>query len=329
MEGPASPSQPGPDDERPPEPRGRGPRPSCSLSDPRVSPHAAAWPPARSAADVVVMVWPQHQWLLCCLHTELDRDKGSLSLAVPGHDGSWTTVCLSPVHARKLAGAACSPQVLMNMKACWTIMSQEKQNSSLLWDGVTTAPSAFCDPRCKEGCKLREAVGRSLTHNSLICSRTLNQAAQTHTPCCEEPGILPVKETKEQSGISMQEIITITKSTVLDHALDRDFHTDQNNEVASFFKHGETKRKRDRVFAGHCCPGSCPTSRMAITADFLHPSPWLELSGCSPPAAGPQGPSLHTPANQLHLREELASGGCRIRFLTSAISHTFEVLCKC
>lgn len=38
-----------------------------------------------------------------------------------------------------------------------------------------------------------EAVGRSLTHNSLICSRTLNQAAQTHTPCCEEPGILPVK----------------------------------------------------------------------------------------------------------------------------------------
>lgn len=41
--------------------------------------------------------------------------------------------------------------------------------------------------------KLREAVGRSLTHNSLICSRTLNQAAQTHTPCCEEPGILPVK----------------------------------------------------------------------------------------------------------------------------------------
>lgn len=27
----------------------------------------------------------------------------------------------------------------------------------------------------------------------------------------------------------MQEIITITKSTVLDHALDRDFHTGQNN----------------------------------------------------------------------------------------------------
>lgn len=29
-----------------------------------------------------------------------------------------------------------------------------RQNSSLLWDGVTTAPpsSVFCDPRCKEGC---------------------------------------------------------------------------------------------------------------------------------------------------------------------------------
>lgn len=41
--------------------------------------------------------------------------------------------------------------------------------------------------------KLEEAVGRSRTHNSLICLRTLNQAAQTHTPCCEEPGILAVK----------------------------------------------------------------------------------------------------------------------------------------
>lgn len=50
---------------------------------------------------------------------------------------------------------------------------------------------------------------------------------------------------------------------------------------------------------------------------------------CSPPAAGPQGPLLHTPANQPHLWEELASGGCRILFLTSAISRTFEVLCKC
>lgn len=27
----------------------------------------------------------------------------------------------------------------------------------------------------------------------------------------------------------MQEIITITKSAALDHALDRDFHTGQNN----------------------------------------------------------------------------------------------------
>lgn len=51
--------------------------------------------------------------------------------------------------------------------------------------------------------------------------------------------------------------------------------------------------------------------------------------GCSPPAAGPQGPPLHTPANQFHLWEELASGGCRIIFLTSAILRTFEVLCKC
>lgn len=63
---------------------------------------------------------------------------------------------------------------------------------------------------------------------------------------------------------------------------------------------------------------SCQISHLS-----LHPK------GCSPPAAGPQGPSLHTPANQLHLWEELASGGCRILFLTSTISCTFEVLCKC
>lgn len=41
--------------------------------------------------------------------------------------------------------------------------------------------------------KLEATVRRSWTHNALICLRTLNQAAQTHTPCCEELGILAVK----------------------------------------------------------------------------------------------------------------------------------------
>lgn len=30
---------------------------------------------------MVVMVWPQHQWLLCCLHTELDRCGGGVDFA--------------------------------------------------------------------------------------------------------------------------------------------------------------------------------------------------------------------------------------------------------
>ncbi|TWW75694.1 hypothetical protein D4764_13G0003560 [Takifugu flavidus] len=38
------------------------------------------------------------------------------------------------------------------------------------------------------------------------------------------------------------------------------------------------KEETGRVLASHCWPGSCPTNRMAITADFLHPSPELGLS---------------------------------------------------
>lgn len=30
--------------------------------------------------EVVVMVWPQHQWLFCCLHTVLDQFGGVCTL---------------------------------------------------------------------------------------------------------------------------------------------------------------------------------------------------------------------------------------------------------
>lgn len=86
------------------------------------------------------------------------------------------------------------------------------------------------------------------------------------------------------------------------------------------------KEETGRVFAGHCWSGSRPANRMAITTDFLHPSPELGLSAGALTLQYPEGKETgavksHTsPCSQRGvLLQLLAHGGphCTLLLISS------------
>lgn len=106
-----------------------------------------------------------------------DKGPGAETVAVPN------LASVGAVNHQGVVGKGGSPPFEDTGLLYWLICGQK---------GKPYSPAPFTASSLSPP-KPGEAAGRSRTHNLLICSRTLNQAAQTHTLLCEELGILAVK----------------------------------------------------------------------------------------------------------------------------------------